>query len=161
MFRTSPFLRWEKLRCTQQAKAHNKRSITRCFLCINLYAQQIKIRPSLSTDSCTLLAGKSTVFSTSPITIATVHEIHLQLVFFVVIVALYHLFCKLFFLFFNCIFVCKHRLAIFDKFLQRHCLVLIWHTLFIIFRHVILAACSLSPCSIHSTMQSKISLLLL
>ena len=23
MFRTSPFLRWEKLRCTQQAKAHN------------------------------------------------------------------------------------------------------------------------------------------
>ena len=49
---------------------------------------------------------KSTVFSTSPITIATVHEIHLQLVFFVVIVALYHLFCKLFFLFFNCIFYC-------------------------------------------------------
>ena len=96
LFRTSPFLRLEKLRCTQQAKAHNKRSITRCFLCINLYAQQIKIRPSLSTDSCTLLAGKSTVFSTSPITIATVHEIHLQLVFSVVIVALYHLFCKLF-----------------------------------------------------------------
>ncbi len=24
LFRTSPFLRWEKLRCTQQAKAHNK-----------------------------------------------------------------------------------------------------------------------------------------
>ena len=144
-----------------QRKGQNKRSITRCFLCINLYAQQIKIRPSLSTDSCTLLAGKSTVFSTSPITIATVHEIHLQLVFFVVILALYHLFCKLFFLFFNCIFVCKHRLAIFDKFLQRHCLVLIRHSLFIIFRHVILAACSLSPCSIHSTMQSKISLLLL
>ena len=23
LFRTSPFLRWEKLRCTQQAKAHN------------------------------------------------------------------------------------------------------------------------------------------
>lgn len=83
-----------------QRKGQNKRSITRCFLCINLYAQQIKIRPSLSTDSCTLLAGKSTVFSTSPITIATVHEIHLQLVFFVVIVALYHLFCKLFFLFY-------------------------------------------------------------
>lgn len=89
---------------------------------------------------------KSTVFSTSPITIATVHEIHLQLVFFVVIVALYHLFCKLFFLFFNCIFVCKHRLAIFDKFLQRHCLVLIRHTLFIIFRHVIL--CSLLAVSL-------------
>ena len=31
----------------------------------------------------------------------------------------------------------------------------------LIFLHVILAACSLSPCSIHSTMQSKISLLLL
>ena len=25
MFRTSPFLRWEKLRCTQQAKAHNEK----------------------------------------------------------------------------------------------------------------------------------------
>ena len=102
LFRTSPFLRLEKLRCTQQAKAHkNKRSITRCFLCMNLYAQQIKVRPSLSTDSCIMLAGKSTVFSTSPITIATVHEIHLQLVFSVVIVALCHLFCKLFFLFFT------------------------------------------------------------
>lgn len=44
---------------------------------------------------------KSTVFSTSPITIATVHEIHLQLVFSVVIVALCLLFCKLFFLFFT------------------------------------------------------------
>lgn len=129
-----------------QRKGQNKRSITRCFLCMNLYAQQIKVRPSLSTDSCTMLAGKSTVFSTSPITIATVHEIHLQLVFSVVIVALCHLFCKLFFLFFNCIFVCKHRLAIFDKFLQRHCLVLIRHTLFIIFRHVIL--CSLLAVSL-------------
>ena len=26
MFRTSPFLRWEKLRCTQQAKSHNKKA---------------------------------------------------------------------------------------------------------------------------------------
>jgi len=25
LFRTSPFLRWEKLRCTQQAKAHKKK----------------------------------------------------------------------------------------------------------------------------------------
>ena len=25
MFRTSPFLRWEKLRCSQQAKAHKKK----------------------------------------------------------------------------------------------------------------------------------------
>lgn len=25
-FRTSPFLRWEKLRCAQQAKAHNKKT---------------------------------------------------------------------------------------------------------------------------------------
>jgi hypothetical protein len=25
LFRTSPFLRWEKLRCTQQAKAHNEK----------------------------------------------------------------------------------------------------------------------------------------
>ena len=84
-----------------QRKGQNKRSITRCFLCMNLYAQQIKVRPSLSTDSCTMLAGKSTVFSTSPIIIATVHEIHLQLVFSVVIVALCLLFCKLFFLFFT------------------------------------------------------------
>lgn len=83
-----------------QRKGQNKRSITRCFLCMNLYAQQIKVRPSLSTDSCTMLAGKSTVFSTSPITIATVHEIHLQLVFSVVIVTLCLLFCKLFFLFY-------------------------------------------------------------
>ena len=28
LFRTSPFLRWEKLRCTQQAKAHKKVSAT-------------------------------------------------------------------------------------------------------------------------------------
>ena len=84
-----------------QRKGQNKRSITRCFLCMNLYAQQIKVRPSLSTDSCTMLAGKSTVFSTSPIIIATVHEIHLQFVFSVVIVALCLLFCKLFFLFFT------------------------------------------------------------
>ena len=26
LFRTSPFLRWEKLRCTQQAKSHNKKA---------------------------------------------------------------------------------------------------------------------------------------
>ena len=25
LFRTSPFLRWETLRCTQQAKSHNKK----------------------------------------------------------------------------------------------------------------------------------------
>lgn len=32
MFRTSPFLRWEKLRCTQQAKAHNeKTALADCF----------------------------------------------------------------------------------------------------------------------------------
>ena len=47
----------------------------------DLYAQQIKVQLSLSTDSRTLLAGKSTVFSTSPITIATVHEIHLHTFF--------------------------------------------------------------------------------
>lgn len=94
-----------------QRKGQNKRSITRCFLCMNLYAQQIKVRSSLSTDSCTMLAGKSTVFSTSPITIATVHEIHLQLVFSVVIVALYYLFCKLFFLFVSLCFMVLFRKA--------------------------------------------------
>ena len=28
LFRTSPFLRWEKLRCTQQAKAHKQKRPT-------------------------------------------------------------------------------------------------------------------------------------
>ena len=31
LFRTSPFLRWEKLRCTQQAKAHKKVSESACL----------------------------------------------------------------------------------------------------------------------------------
>ena len=32
LFRTSPFLRWEKLRCTQQAKAHNKEPDAQLFI---------------------------------------------------------------------------------------------------------------------------------
>ena len=37
LFRTSPFLRWEKLRCTQQAKAHNENYIDENIFFAHLY----------------------------------------------------------------------------------------------------------------------------
>ena len=50
LFRTSPFLRWEKLRCTQHAKAHNKKphKAHKYRLCEDMFSIQTLGRRDLS-----------------------------------------------------------------------------------------------------------------